>query len=63
LRVCGMAVPRIRGVDFSSEHHSSDLCTKIPPSFETPTPLENQRTFLLDSYIEHGQDIHLKGVE
>src|SRR5215469_2241567 len=32
-----MVVSRMRVVDFWPKRPSSDLCTKIPPTFETPT--------------------------
>jgi hypothetical protein len=32
-----MVVSRIEGVDFSAKRFAKDLCTKIPPTFETPT--------------------------
>src|SRR5262245_42756926 len=43
-----MTHPRTGEVDFSPERPLADLCTKIPPTFETPTPPVPRRSFLLD---------------
>jgi hypothetical protein len=37
LRASCMVASRIKEVDFLPESHVSDLCTKILPSFQTPT--------------------------
>src|SRR4051812_15042945 len=44
-----MGLSRIRAVDFSVTRSSVLLCTKIPPTFETPTPAITSRPNLLEA--------------
>src|SRR5579885_1140014 len=43
-----MAAPRIARVDFLPERLLPKLCTKIPPSIQTPTPRFGWLDYLLD---------------
>ena len=38
-------------VDFSAKRFATDLCTKIPPTVETPTPLNEKSRFWMDVRI------------